>query len=437
MATPGGRNAQRILKPDQAHARLVPVEETYKKLEELNGTLTVCSVVGTQRGGKSTLLNLLHSRSMKDGFAMGHYMDPQTAGLWMMLRPHPRKENHHILFLDTEGLDSPHVAPFYNWSLAALALLISDVFIYQSKGSIDQNAIDQLDVILRVAEQLRGDWSPSTEAQDGKRKDTGNMFLWLLRDHHLTMRSAPKEEMLEKLDSSATRTLRRCFEEYDCFPLPAPLSDAADLREMDKKSFEDLSGPFKEEFVVLERRLLERLRTTRILGGVEVTGKMVATLLRKYSEAVTEKKGAIGDIAALPTQRQMLLRMAGEKALQSALKHYAIKLRDAAKSTFPVDLPKLVNLHTKTLAEARKIFFGIVGQTDFDLDSEETASYKAMLERKISLEDVFTSIVSTAPSLQHRQKIKMPMVLVKMSVPRVHLSQIKALVYHRCASASR
>ena len=147
-----------------------------------------------------------------------------------------RKENHHILFLDTEGLDSPHVAPFYNWSLAALALLISDVFIYQSKGSIDQNAIDQLDVILRVAEQLRGDWSPSTEAQDGKRKDTGNMFLWLLRDHHLTMRSAPKEEMLEKLDSSATRTLRRCFEEYDCFPLPAPLSDAADLRRWIKRA---------------------------------------------------------------------------------------------------------------------------------------------------------------------------------------------------------
>ncbi len=395
MATPGGRNAQRILKPDQAHARLVPVEETYRKLEELNGTLTVCSVVGTQRGGKSTLLNLLHSRSMKDGFAMGHYMDPQTAGLWMMLRPHPRKENHHILFLDTEGLDSPHVAPFYNWSLAALALLISDVFIYQSKGSIDQNAIDQLDVILRVAEQLRGDWSPSADAQEGKKKDTGNTFMWLLRDHHLTMRSAPKEEMLEKLDASATRTLRRCFEEYDCFPLPAPLSDAAALREMDKKSFDDLAGPFKEEFVVLERRLLERLRQTRILGGVEVTGKMVATLLRKYSEAVTEKKGAIGDIAALPTQRQMLLRMAGEKALQSALKHYAIKLRDAAKSNFPVDLPDLVGLHTKTLAEARKIFFGIVGQTDFDLDSEETAAYKAMLERKISDWKTFTtSIVS-------------------------------------------
>ena len=54
-----------------------------------------------------------------------------------------------------------------------------------------------------------------------------------------------------------------------------------------------------------------------------------------------------------------------------------------------------MNLHTKTLAEARKIFFGIVGQTDFDLDSEETASYKAMLERKISDWKTFTtSIVS-------------------------------------------
>jgi len=34
------------------------------------------------------------------------------------------------------------------------------------------------------------------------------------------MRSAPREEMLSKLDTAAAKTLQRCFGGSDCFPLP-------------------------------------------------------------------------------------------------------------------------------------------------------------------------------------------------------------------------
>ena len=51
----------------------------------------------------------------------------------MRIRPHPRNPDLTVLLLDTEGLDSPHVPPFYNWCLSAVALLISDYFVYQSK----------------------------------------------------------------------------------------------------------------------------------------------------------------------------------------------------------------------------------------------------------------------------------------------------------------
>ena len=43
-----------------------------------------------------------------------------------------------LLLLDTEGLDAPHVQQSYNWALSAMALLISDVFIYQTRGMIDK-----------------------------------------------------------------------------------------------------------------------------------------------------------------------------------------------------------------------------------------------------------------------------------------------------------
>ena len=58
--------------------------------------------------------------------------------------------------MDTEGLDTPNIPQWYNWSLSAVALLISTVFIYQTKGAIDSHSTDRLGVILKVAEQLRG-----------------------------------------------------------------------------------------------------------------------------------------------------------------------------------------------------------------------------------------------------------------------------------------
>ena len=108
----------------------------------------------------------------------------QTTGLWIWLRRHPRDpvtgqysivlhdhaqswswilQNIVVCLMDTEGnlehfifgeaallisfsgLDSPHISNSYNWMLSSLALLISSVFLYQTKNSIDrQGPVDFL-----------------------------------------------------------------------------------------------------------------------------------------------------------------------------------------------------------------------------------------------------------------------------------------------------
>lgn len=66
--------------------------------------------MGTQRGGKSSLLNMLFNRQM-EGFGLGHYMDPQTDGLWMWIREHPQKPGLRVMYLDTEGASARDGAP--------------------------------------------------------------------------------------------------------------------------------------------------------------------------------------------------------------------------------------------------------------------------------------------------------------------------------------
>jgi len=45
--------------------------------------------------------------------------------------------------------------------------------------------------------------------------------------------------MIEKLDSAALRTIRRCFDDYDCVPLPVPVDGGAkQLQGMDKMALQ-------------------------------------------------------------------------------------------------------------------------------------------------------------------------------------------------------
>ena len=98
-------------------------------------------------------------------------------GLWAWAKQHPFDVDAIIIFLDSEGLDTPGVPQHYNWLLSAVTLLLSYVFIYQSKGSIDSHATERLDLILRITEQLERKKTSDSRTAPNK------AFYWLIRDH--------------------------------------------------------------------------------------------------------------------------------------------------------------------------------------------------------------------------------------------------------------
>jgi Guanylate-binding protein, N-terminal domain/Guanylate-binding protein, C-terminal domain len=385
-----------LFKPGLNHQKLEVVKETadllrtlslaYPELESAaenapkkapesapNTPICVVSVVGTQRGGKSTLLNLLWGRQPGGktdvgsqeagkgaviGFGLGHSYEAHTTGVWCWARPHPRKPNTVLLLCDTEGLDSPHVPPSYNWTLSALALLMSTLFVYQTHSQIDAAAVDRLGVILQVANQLQkksaqsgSDSATPTATGSSESSLSGSTdieqlakpaMLWLIRDHQLVVTSEnPREEMIQKLDSRSINSLRRCFRAYDCFLLPRPVHDDSLLRTVEQMAWDDLVPEFREDFVVLERQILTQLASAPLaLGptGEVVTGASLASMCELYVTAVNS--GQLSDLAQLPTHRQMVLQIAGEKALRIALE------------TYRSDMHKRVNAHTQTTTAA-------------------------------------------------------------------------------------
>ena len=80
-----------------------------------------------------------------DGFGVGPTVNPCTKGLWVWGKPllgqTPEGENINVLVVDSEGIGALDEDSTHDTRIFALTILLSSCFIYNSVGSIDENAI--------------------------------------------------------------------------------------------------------------------------------------------------------------------------------------------------------------------------------------------------------------------------------------------------------
>jgi hypothetical protein len=148
--------------------------------------MAIISVAGLYRTGKSYLLNrMLLNRS--NGFGVGPTINPCTKGLWIWGQPiRSQSENGEpltLLIIDTEGLGALDEDQTHDCKIFSLAILLSTCFVYNSVGSIDENAIQSLNMVLNLTDHIskvsRGDEStPKSEMPN---------FVWVVRDFSLQL----------------------------------------------------------------------------------------------------------------------------------------------------------------------------------------------------------------------------------------------------------
>lgn len=119
-------------------------EEGRQYLSELKGPIGIIAVAGMYRTGKSYLLNrMLLDRS--NGFGVGPTINPCTKGVWMWGKPvkgfTPDGDPINVIIMDTEGLGALDEDSNHDVRIFSLAILLSSFFIYNSVGSIDENAL--------------------------------------------------------------------------------------------------------------------------------------------------------------------------------------------------------------------------------------------------------------------------------------------------------
>ena len=127
-------------------------EEAKEFLKSIKERVGVISVAGKYRTGKSFLLNRVIINKRNQGFGVGPTINPCTKGLWIWsetLETEYQGEKLKVLLIDSEGIGAFDEDDNHDTKIFLLALLLCSYFIYNSMGTIDENAINNLSLIVR------------------------------------------------------------------------------------------------------------------------------------------------------------------------------------------------------------------------------------------------------------------------------------------------
>lgn len=266
-------------------------EEAAALISELDCPVCPVAVVGLYRSGKSSLLNFLNG---ENGFKVGPTVSRCTRGVWVS--PFQVEENA-ILLLDTEGVGGLQADSRYDARIFALAALLGASLVYNSLGSIDENAISQLSFVAQLSQHIGDEdidrFMPS--------------FTWVLRDFALELvdeRGEPitPDEYLENalrpqrgyeasvLERNRLRhMLTSFFPKRRCHPLVRPLSDEKKLQQIDDVDYGSLRGEFRRGIEELKEALFAPENVTvKTINGAPLRGKAYVSLIKQYVQAIND-----------------------------------------------------------------------------------------------------------------------------------------------------
>eukprot|EP00063_Salmo_salar_P045747 XP_014020582.1 PREDICTED: interferon-induced guanylate-binding protein 1-like isoform X1 [Salmo salar] len=357
---------------ENADGELHVVPGAIKYLMGLNQKVIVVAVVGLYRTGKSYLMNKLAGK--RKGFALGATIQSKTKGIWMWCVPHPEKRDHTLVLLDTEGLGDVEKGDSKNdaW-IFSLAILLSSTLVYNSRGTIDNQAVENLQYVSELTERIKVNSSSAAssshddeEGGDAQFVQFFPNFVWAIRDFTLLLeidgRNVTEDEYLEHslelrkgggkknlMYNLPRECIRNYFPSRKCFVFPTPTTPA-NMPHLDSMDEADLCGSFRKVADTFCCFIFQESRTKTVKGGHKVTGRMLGHLVNTYVETIAK-----GSVPCLENAVLAMAQIENQAAVDEGLAVYQRGMEEV-KALFPVDMVQISAHHLRSDHQATQAF---------------------------------------------------------------------------------
>jgi hypothetical protein len=182
--------------------------------------LSVVSIVGRYRTGKSSLMNAI--LKAPGTFSTSSTVQAHTKGIFL----YPVEDQETIL-MDTEGLGSMNASTNHDAAIFALSTILSTTCIINTMGSISVTELEDLRLATKIAGHVMGHTELGSYLSHPD-------LTWVLRDFVLDLVTSDGSPLtpLEYLNQSLRDypDLQNLFPIRSCFPIPRPADLEADGR---------------------------------------------------------------------------------------------------------------------------------------------------------------------------------------------------------------
>ena len=227
----------------------------------------IISLIGKYRTGKSFLLNKILQK--KQCFNVGSSIKPCTKGIWLYSNPllisNSFCQEFPVFFIDSEGLCAYDEEINHDSKIFLISILISSLLIYNSFGTIDEQALNNLSFIINLAKNL-------------KEKNFFPSFLWILRDFSLKLEDnegnliTAKEYLENALNAKneeknyVRNVIKNYFKERDCFTIVRPVENESDLQRLNCLENEKIRPEFLEQIEILKEKIFMNVKPKNFEG---------------------------------------------------------------------------------------------------------------------------------------------------------------------------
>ena len=342
-------------------SELIVNKDIFPLLEEETRPITVVCVVGPYRTGKSYLLNRIMKK--KDAFALGSKVTAATKGIWLWKGDFFDDPSRALILLDTEGLDDPEKGDAtHDMNLFVIALMLSSLFVYNTKGTIDAKSIDGLRYAAEMGDFIRADTADEDPGQNLAKHLPG--FIWAVRDFHLETeidgkKVTPKgylEHCLKTKPGVGRKiaeynmirdAIRNFFAERSCCVFPPPVASPEQMRRLEELEENDLDPNFLVQADVFTGEVQKA--KIKYINGTSIKGRSFALLAEQYADAVLKR-----DICIESTYNYVVKRE-NKSAVAEATKELRNVLSNLLRN-LPVSGNKFAEACKEATAAANKKF---------------------------------------------------------------------------------
>jgi len=331
--------------------------------------LGIISLVGKYRTGKSFLLNrVILNNKEKSGFLVGPTFKPCTKGIWIWSEPIMVKNNNEefpCFMIDTEGLSAYDEEANHDSKIFLISILISSLFIYNSFGTIDENAINSLSFVLNLSKTLK---LKNSFMEDNKNElaEYFPYFLWLLRDFSLKLvdkngKNISEKEYLEKAlenlkseddneiikEKNKVRALiKTYFPNRDCFAMVRPVEEEKNLQKLQFLSDDELRMEFLEQAKSFRNKIFGEIKP-KTFHGHFLSGSMLIELVQSILDSIND-----GGIPIIENNWKYVMIRENEKKCNELIERFQVELseyrdKNKNKEDFCKNINNDINLITQ------------------------------------------------------------------------------------------